>query len=301
MSGSKVLHLWGLNGEPSLVSPESIALCWLLKGGYAASGTVQVVYSNNTDLSPTGELPILIDTSAKITVGLYSIIEHLVHDNDVKLLSSALLQFISEELKKCTMYQLYLNPVNYNEYTSKIYSYLLHWPFWYNTPLSARSRARELCRDIMVTIPEDEENESTSNHQDELSEKATELAQSKVFKITRDSKRQQTKKLQELKNNSRFTTKLDNVLTNWESARQSLASAVLPADLVLVAHLKVQMALPQGDLLRSHLRNQYPSLYDKVNELIEKYDNSPVPNRDPTFSESGNVVTSTCYFLRTFV
>ncbi|CDO96537.1 unnamed protein product [Kluyveromyces dobzhanskii CBS 2104] len=300
MTPTKVLHLWGLDGKPSLISPESIALCWFLNDNERSTLAVDVVYSNNTDLSSTGELPLLIDGSGKKTVGLYSIVEVLSEeeDKDKSLLAFALLQFVLQEMRKCTMYQLYLNPVNYTEYTSKVYSYLLHWPFWYNTPLNNRSAARELCRDLTISIPDDDENVSLTGGEIDMSDKATDLAQSKVFKVTRDSKRQQNKKLQELKNNSKFTTKLDGILAHWESARPSLGSSYIPADLLLAAHFKVQMALPQGELLRNHLSSRFPTLYHKVNKLIETNDKLNVPNRDPTFNESGNILNSVYNFLR---
>ena len=302
----KVLHLWGTQGQPSLVSPESIALCWMVNDSTFDS-PVEVVFSNNTDLSPTGELPLLIEEDGKKSTGVYTIVQRLAggsdRDTESSLLCDALLQFAADELKKCTMYQLFLNTVNYNEYTSKVYSYLLHWPFWYNTPLNGKACAQKLCQDMAISIPDDDDDldsgakGSQNSHQD----KAIEMAQSQVFKVARDNKKQQKKRLQDLKNNSRVISNLTQILTHWTTARPAVDAKLIPADLLLAAHLKVQMDLPQGDIVNAHLLNNFPTLYSTVKEIQQRNSALQIPNiRDPSFTESGNVVMSTFNLIKTY-
>lgn len=287
-----MLHLWGLNGVPSLVSAESIALCWLLQED-GRFESVEIVFSNNTDLSPTNELPLLIESCGRRFVGFYSIAMKLLPCGD--LLSCGLLQYACDELDKCTEYQLYLNSVNYKEYTSKIYSHLLCWPFWYNTPLSKRNRAQQLCEEFTYSIPEDEE-------PDDYLSSATEMAQSQVFKITQENKKQYSRQLQDLKINGRFFTKLDQVLTQYVAARESLdKTTVIPADVLVCAHLKVQMSLPQGELLKNHLQSKLPDFYSAVCATIQRFDEQKVANRDASFGESGNILMSTYHMLKSLV
>lgn len=76
------VHLWGENGKPSLISAESVALVWFVKacGSEQTKALVkglEVVFSNNTDLSPDGKLPVLIlDDGMKVT-GYVNIVLYL--------------------------------------------------------------------------------------------------------------------------------------------------------------------------------------------------------------------------------
>lgn len=294
MSSRRTIHLWGLNDEPSLISPESIAICWVLQS--KGCKNVDVVFSNNTDLSPSGELPLLIDESGKKYSGIFSIVEKMFPQDS--LLELALLKFVQDEMNRYTEYELYLDAVNYNKYTSKIYSYLLHWPFWYNTPLGKRNRAEELCQDITVDIPDIEDISEENNMMDD----ASDMAQSKVFRVTQDNKSRQLKKLKQLKNHSRFLSKLDTTLKQWFAARKTCNKQILlPADLLLGAHIKVLTSLPQGDLLRTHLEDRYPEWYLSIKSTIEKHTGSIIPNRPPRFVESGNILMTALNQAKGFI
>ena len=125
------IHLWGLNGKASLVSPESVALLWLLND-IPSGHEVTVVFSNNTDLSPNQQLPLLIEGDKKL-YGFTNIAGFLYEQESA--LEMALLHFAHDHICALTQYQLYLNKTNYDGFTRKIFAYLLEWPMWYNTPL----------------------------------------------------------------------------------------------------------------------------------------------------------------------
>lgn len=161
---------------------------------------LQIVFSNNTDLSSDGKLPVLIlDNGTKVS-GYVNIVQFLHknictskyekgtdYEEDLaivrkkdRLLEYSLLNYVDVEISRLTDYQLFLNTKNYNEYTKKLFSKLLYFPMWYNTPLQLRSQARENCEEIIgsLTLEDDEEFVESK-----AMESASQLAQSKTFKI----------------------------------------------------------------------------------------------------------------------
>lgn len=178
------VHLWGKDGEASLISVDSIALVWFIKlctseEAKSMVAGLQIVFSNNTDLSSDGKLPVLIlDNGTKVS-GYVNIVQFLHknictskyekgtdYEEDLaivrkkdRLLEYSLLNYVDVEISRLTDYQLFLNTKNYNEYTKKLFSKLLYFPMWYNTPLQLRSQARENCEEIIgsLTLEDDEE------------------------------------------------------------------------------------------------------------------------------------------------
>lgn len=79
------VHLWGKDGEASLISVDSIALVWFIKlctseEAKSMVAGLQIVFSNNTDLSSDGKLPVLIlDNGTKVS-GYVNIVQFL-HKN----------------------------------------------------------------------------------------------------------------------------------------------------------------------------------------------------------------------------
>ncbi|CAI4048111.1 hypothetical protein SKDZ_13G1870 [Saccharomyces kudriavzevii ZP591] len=309
------VHVWGANGKPSLISVESVALVWFIKSCDSEEAMnmvkgIQVVFSNNTDLSPDEKLPVLIlDDGIKVSgyVNIVQFLEKNEHTakyeksrNDEetlqrnRLLEYALLNFIGIEFSRLSDYQLFLNTKNYNEYTKKLFSKLLYFPMWYNTPLQLRSRARENCQEIIGSITlEDDEDFVESK----ALESASQLAQSKTFKITHENNVKNKQDLQQVKYNLQFDNRLKTCIKHCLQVRKKLdESVVLPPDILFYANIYVQLSLPDGNRVRSKLEQTFGSEFvnntlNKIGEFVQSSDND-LEQRDPRFKEQGNVVMS---------
>ncbi|CAI4035537.1 hypothetical protein SMKI_13G1860 [Saccharomyces mikatae IFO 1815] len=322
------VHLWGTNGEASLFSVESIALVWFIKLCNSKESKdivigLQVVFSNNTDLSPDGKLPVLIlDSGIKVS-GYVNIVKFLSKDthfnnseeleNDEetsaivskqdRLLEYALMNFVDIEMSRLTDYQLFLNTKNYNGYTKKLFSKLLYFPMWYNTPLKLRSQARENCQEIIGSIILEDDEEFVES---KAMESASQLAQSKTFKIAHENKVKSKQDLQQVKYNLQFDNRLKNCVRNWLAARSKLdESAMLSADILFLANIYVQLNLPDGNRIRSLLEQTFGS--DFMNSTSKKIDtfihipSIDLQQRAPHFKEQGNVVMSLYNFACKYI
>lgn len=291
------IHIWGLNGQPSLISPESIAIYWFI--GLREIKDLTIVMSNNTDLSPNQELPLLIDDEKNLKIpGFIGILDYL--EPQPSLLKNALLEFTALSLSILTQYQLYLNKPNYEQFTRKTFSYLLYWPMWYNIPLKYRAIAKKKCRNLYY--------ESVDDDYDIIDrtqlESAANLAQSKTFKLTEDKKRKDKELLTSIRCNSLFLDQLDHILTHWIEVREKLDdSSITSIDILLWAHMFVQLELPNNKQIRNHLEEKFPSFYSSLTLNLKmctnlKYD---IDQRNPNFIESGNIPMTFYNFLRRFV
>ncbi|EJS42408.1 tom37p [Saccharomyces arboricola H-6] len=311
------VHLWGSNGKPSLISVESVALVWFIESCDQEEPKnmvkgLQMVFSNNTDLSPDGKLPVLIlDDGMKISgyVNIVHFLERNRHTStheeskndggilasvgkEDRLLEYALLNFIDVEMSKLTDYQLYLNTKNYNEYTKKLFSKLLYFPMWYNTPLQLRSQARENCQDIIgsIILEDDEEFEESK-----ALESASQLAQSKTFKIAHENNIKNKQDLQQVKFDLQFDNRLQKCIKSWLDVRKKLDQPVIVScDTLFYANLYIQLNLPGGNRIRSKLEQTFGGEFvnntsNKIDKLVQgSADN--LEQRDARFKEQGNVV-----------
>ncbi|SCU96394.1 LANO_0E13388g1_1 [Lachancea nothofagi CBS 11611] len=282
-----VLHLWGLDGKPSVVSPESVALFWLLNE-LDLKSRITVVFSNNTDLSPTQELPLLVNGVSRLS-GFANIASFFCAPKSA--LETALLQFAQDHIGALTQYQLYLNRNNYDQFTRKVFAYLLQWPMWYNTPLTNRSLARKRCEALGYFGHADDE-----DHFEFDAEQIDELVQSKAFKLTKASKARKEDLLKSARFNLQYMNRLGDQIKCWLEAREKLEpQPVLASDYLVWANLFVQLELPDGNLVREHLQRTLGK--DKYEVLAANLENcsqstSRLYQRGPTFEERGNVVMS---------
>ncbi|SCU83120.1 LAME_0C04038g1_1 [Lachancea meyersii CBS 8951] len=298
-----VVHLWGLDGKPSIISPESVALFWLLND-IKTNSEITVVFSNNTDLSPNQELPILINGS-KTICGFSSIVSTLCPSNSA--LESALLQFAQDQIGALTQYQLYLNRNNYDGFTRKIFACLLEWPLWYNTPLKNRSLARQRCETLgYFSHPDDQD------HVDFNVDQVDDLVQSKAYKLTKASKARKEELLKSARFNLQFMNRLSDQLQSWLEARDKLEARdqveprdqLLAADYLVWANLFIQLELPDGELVREHLnrtlgKERFQEVVERCKKLSEA--GSQLEQREPSFTERGNAAMSVYYALRRMV
>lgn len=303
---SASVYLWGETGKPSLVSPESIALYWFLNKYYGEYMSIEIVFANNTDLSPNEELPLLVENGKKWS-GFVDIVSYLTEkaqcNDDVEtiLLENGLLEFTGE-LSVLTEYQMYLNKVNYETFTRKAFSQLLYWPMWYNTPMNYRTRARQRCSYTLGYLMHDDDPDSLESFQLE----SARLPQSMAFRATQDRRIRSKEDLQNVKHNLQYLTRLKDYLRMWSQVRNSLShqSEIIPADFLLWANLFVQLKLPDGDKVHQQVKDAVNEDFHQLaqNKIDQLSSMEPrVFQRDPHFREQGNVVMSVYHYMHKFV
>lgn len=305
----RTLYLWGEQGRPSLVSPESIALYWFLNGYYEDHKSLEIVFANNTDLSPNEELPLLVQGVKRFS-GFVNIVNFLIGEKEdpsgtdenieTMLLREGLLEYTSE-LTVLTEYQLYLNRVNYETFTRKAFSRMLYWPMWYNTPMHYRALTRQRCTDTLGYLPHDDDPEKI----DTFNAESAKLPQSKTFQVTQERKVRSKEELQNAKHNVQFLEELSKHLKLWIQVRERAKSEkVIPADLLMWANVFVQLRLPEGDRIGKQLSSKLGSdffltLQRQLNACSSL--EPKVLQREPTFQEQGNVIMSVCNYVQKFV
>ncbi|AET38909.1 SAM complex subunit SAM37 Ecym_3423 [Eremothecium cymbalariae DBVPG len=280
-----IIHLWGEAMKPSLVSPESIALYWFINL-YNIETTM--VFSNNTDVSPNNELPVCICSDGSYIYGYQGIVEMFL-DKKMSLLEAGLIQHTVSTFGCLTDYQLYLNKVNYEKYTRKIFSYLLHWPMWYNTPLKYRELVKKKCANLGYIESSDDAN--IGNSITDQAEK--ELARSsKAFRNIEKQHEKNQQTLNYVKYSMQYMSKLDSSLTPWIEARKEIGKELNVLDILLYAHIYVQMILPDGARIKEHLKKTFPEFFTMLMstcDICSSRKADKVTIRDPTFLESGNI------------
>lgn len=316
-------HLFGdsSSGKPSLICPESVALFWLLNSDVVVADALEqsvIVYSNNTDMSPIKALPLLIVSKDCVPslhfAGLFDIILFLIRNNLIKggpaasIDFLAALHFLSHDFKYMTLYQLYLNKANYAEFTRKQFSKLLYWPAWYTTPISIRSNVRDICSHSLqleyLPVDEDELLQDDASQQGEVGTLESELAQSKILKLSQWTNRNKLEDLKTVKHHLQYCTKLCELLDNWQSLQNDceLESCLCKMlEICLITNLYIQLTLPKGDNILEYLKqNKGEKWVSSLTHKINLYSNTTnvITVREPIFTEQGNVVMSMYHKLK---
>ena len=274
----RTFHLWGNNGEPNFISPESVALYWILKdpkyGITNENSTTrdEIVFSNNTDLSPDNHLPLLIITNdekgepIKVS-GFDNIIRYYQRlqpttVKDDQLYENSLLEYVMQGMNPLTMYQLYLNSGNYVDFTKKQFSKLLYFPMWYNVPINYRTNVRKQC-DVNLNleyslIEDDPDFDTLEKDSEDNNNQAADLAQSKTFKLKTKSLLKNKNELHEMKHNLQYLNKMTAVVKEWFTVRYETLphDQEIAADILLLANIYIQINLPQGNKVLETLQKE---------------------------------------------
>lgn len=158
------LHVWGREGDVSILDPESRACAWLLFLHLSPTDTpFSVVTSCNTNVADTKKLPVLVVHEDKIKnthEGFYSIVEYVstLYPSESKfiptnrlnaselLINLTLTKYIESTFHCIHQYNLYVNTRNYELFTRKQFSKLLPFPMYYNQPLKLHQNACEVVK-----------------------------------------------------------------------------------------------------------------------------------------------------------
>ncbi|CCF55474.1 hypothetical protein KAFR_0A00360 [Kazachstania africana CBS 2517] len=302
--GPRTLHLWGnpMEKKPSQVSAESLALYWYLLENETE---IELVFSNNVYLSTARQLPLLLSENGEPISGYHNIIASLwrtetINDRN-QLFENVLLHFVESKINETTEYQLYLNRLNYFNFTRLEFTKLLAWPFSYNYPTSQRNNLRH---NLGLS-----DNEEESDKQEDIEEE--DLTQSKTFKLQKVKRKAQKEQLTDLKNNLKFRERSSSLLKEWKEMRYSEAllsdrSRKIPADYLLYANLYIQLNLPDGKQIREAMKLKLESSFcNKIESELNHYnklaDENSLKFRAPTFAEQSNVATSLYYLAKMYI
>ena len=147
------LHVWGLQDKVSIISPQCVASVWLACL-VLDSKAFEVVTSNNTNLSTTGEFPILLLENGQCISGYLAIASYLLRNhtsletlqvlnNRQQLVNAGLVSQLTETLEIIIQYNLFINTTNYEKYTRKLLSNFYPFPMMYNLSLSFYNTAQQ--------------------------------------------------------------------------------------------------------------------------------------------------------------
>ncbi|ODQ81497.1 hypothetical protein BABINDRAFT_159777 [Babjeviella inositovora NRRL Y-12698] len=155
------LHVWG-DDSISPISPESLASAYFL-ASHLAPAQFSIVTSSNTNLSPTGQLPVLRDDK-RIVDGYTDIVAYVTQHysadariaeltGEATLLNDGVIAYIRDKLQYITQFVLYIDSNNYTNFTRPLFQRYLPFPMMYNQPLKFYDAAEEACESIGLKVP----------------------------------------------------------------------------------------------------------------------------------------------------
>lgn len=253
------LYLWGSDGTPSWISPESMALARLVREK-CKPGTLEIVYSNNPKLSPDGRLPLLVGDQGKLFLGYEDICYHLWGDSEGKGGDSdvfsenfndlALLNTLSTDLRTLVNAQLFINKQNYRNFTRYEVCKLLPWTMRYVLPQQWSNEAKLSLEDMLgITVDCKEVVDDA--------DKENILAQSKPLQLQESKKKHTANELNALKQSSLIRARCSKLMSEVEELKQNGAKS-LAVLWLYDAQLYVLSQLPSG------LKDQEKPCEDKV-------------------------------------
>lgn len=242
------LHVWGVKGQISVISPESLASSWLI-GTHLKAHKVpyNIVTSCNTNMSNSEVLPLLICTETRAKYEGYSRIAEYISekypggesqflpdtqlDKRQQLINASLISYVENKVKYLNEYNLYINTRNYEKYTRKLFQHYFPFPMMYNQPLKFYHNAQEEVRMVGLTankvgffsmsgnleevIPETEYfNEANSSDVEDNSEGEDEVAITTLHEkqILANSKKKSL--VRELKNSMKCLNSINHYITH---------------------------------------------------------------------------------------
>lgn len=132
-----LLHVWGDATGVSVLSPQCLAASWLLT---TVTDDYEVVTSSNTNLSDTRRLPVLYTDDGAKQHG-YREIAHFLTGQFPSLNELVLINSCFEQLHIIHLYNIYVSPTNYAQFTRKQFQKYLPFPMMYNQPLKFYAEA----------------------------------------------------------------------------------------------------------------------------------------------------------------
>lgn len=287
------LHVWGPLGDIPSFSPDCLAAVWLLylTVGSTLVNQISIVQSSNTYMSAKGELPVLRHNEQTIS-GIHSISRYLesmgyVLDGEQDLTPTdratcaSLASYIKTDVSIVTLYSLFIHKENFEQVTSPLLSSLVPFPMQYNLSLSLHDIAKRQCASKGIT--------STTKPQDNNMVKKHPTLNKLQEQI--DSNREARLNLIEgAKVNLKtliFAEEAYNlILTSTPASNNGLTTANLfgskwtLADLLLVAHLHIQLYEFPVPVVKTLIQTRFPQLcryHDRAMDVLNNLHLNIVP------------------------
>lgn len=214
------LHVWGSEDEISLVFPECLAAAWVLAGCIDPL-RYKIVTLSNTNLSKTGELPVLLTKEGSFEG--FSHIASFVLDTESEdtgkilkkrdLTQSALMLLVDQKLLRVHQFNLFSNLKNYEGYTRKQFKKYLPFPMMYNQPLKLYNTAQEQVR-MAGLLPTSKGflGVFSGSSMDDMEDEKTELALSGLHERQMAAKSTKRELLRQSKNSLKCLNYLGEIL-----------------------------------------------------------------------------------------
>ncbi|KAI9284463.1 Tom37 C-terminal domain-containing protein [Umbelopsis sp. AD052] len=185
------LYVWGPALDVPSIDPSCVAVEAYLR---ATNANFTVVYANDPQLSPTGQLPLLKDGPVWVA-GASRILSHLSkkgHDGNASLSaeqvadSLAYISLIEEKLYDCMLFTWYADQTNFVKTIRPTYAKLLPFPTRYFVPIRLRNNAKARLEKYEVEIKDDDDSQLATSETDDL-KKLMETGWHHMYTLARDT------------------------------------------------------------------------------------------------------------------
>lgn len=268
-----------------MISPECLACAWIVS---LIQEEIEIVPSNNTNLSLSGKLPVLITDSQQyegfLPVSTFlstfsgedDFIGALKLSKKDQLFNRALITYIDNKLRYLTQYNLYISPMNYEKYTRKLFKYYLPFPMMYNQPLKFYNSAQEEVKIIGIGKPtKGLFNFASDNIDDDSIDTTTPI--SKLHERTILAKNKQRLSVRESRNALRAMNLMNEyvkeIIEFYQESNQGfqlIAGKFTSSELLMLAYLNTNYheSLP-NQLLHQTIKSNHPNFYEFSKQAID--------------------------------
>lgn len=286
------LHIWGYDEKVSVISPESLACSWLANIVYGSNKkSFNIVTSNNTNIAAIDRLPVLITEENKKYHGYESISRYLTNESSIsdtklnntdELTNSGLMNLYQSKLEIIHQFNLFINSINYEKYTRKLFKEYFPFPMMYNQPLKFYNNAQELVRSAglqgskpgFFSFTGADKTAQTEYFNDDSDDDDFEdqIAISALHERSMMAKSKQNILLKEGKRNIKCLHLLEEILSQALQVREknTLDTTLSTSDLLLCAYVYSMVHEDLTDrFLHNYLKVKFGSFLESCNNRIE--------------------------------
>ncbi|CAO3687010.1 unnamed protein product [Umbelopsis vinacea] len=166
------LYVWGPALDAPSIDPSCVALEAYLR---VTNANFTVVYANDPQLSPTGQLPLLKDGPVWVAGAKQQIADSLAY-----------ITLIEEKLYDCLLFTWYADQTNFVKTIRPTYAKLLTFPTRYFVPIRLRNNAKARLEKYEVEIKDDDSSSLDSSETEDL-KKLMETGWHHMYTLARDT------------------------------------------------------------------------------------------------------------------
>lgn len=307
------LHIWGKDQDVSVISPESLACVWLV----SSIKDIDIVSSNNTNISQSGQLPVLITETNVILEGYanisnyicenYAIPEVIVNNSQLsnrqKLMNMGLMTFIDTKLKMINQYNLYISPENYEKFTRKLFKHYLPFPMMYNQPLKFYNTAQQEVKTVGIGEYNRRflwggagggDDDDDDNHEFDNTAPISKLHERQLL-----AKNNKALSVRDKKNTLRAMNLLDEYLNTCKSSFDKFDAfdgQLTTGQVLFYAYLvSICCELLPDQVLHEFIRTNHKDIYEQFGGIRAQLDKNVAIMRPPTGHEVPSLINEIYY------